>query len=240
MNQLQGVARLLVPKSVRRFPKKMHREYVFRRAMKAFLANPEKCVRTGDPVLADLIYGWGNEWWSALDEYLVACLEHALTVSGPILECGSGLSTLLVGEIAKRRGLEHWALEHMPQWAAKVQTCLDRYDLHSVTLCTAPLENYGEYSWYAPPIEAMPDTFRLVICDGPPGRTQGGRFGLIPVMGDRLKSDTAILLDDAEREQEQAIVKRWRTDFGGVAELFGRVKPYIRMTAMNLPYQEAA
>ena len=41
-----------------------------------------------------------------MDEYLAACIQNALVVKGPILECGSGLSSLVVGAIAKQQGIE--------------------------------------------------------------------------------------------------------------------------------------
>ncbi|MGK7910660.1 MAG: hypothetical protein AB4050_04125 [Synechococcus sp.] len=201
--------------------------------MKAFLSAPERHIRIGDPIIADLIYGWGNEHWSASDEYLVACMEHALAMNGPILECGSGLSTILVGAIAKQRGLAHWSLEHVPTWGNRVQFCLERYAVDSVTLFTAPLKCYGEFDWYAPPIEVMP-TFDLVICDGPSARPQGGRFGLLPVMSDRLSADTVVLLDDAGREPEQMVAERWMAEFGGNAELLGHSKPFIQIAGMHL------
>jgi hypothetical protein len=79
----------------------------------------------------------------------------------------------------------------------------------------------------------MPGVFDLVICDGPPGTTKGGRYGLVPIMRERLKPGCAILLDDAGREQERAIADRWKTELGASFEICGSSKPYIKMTIMN-------
>lgn len=198
--------------------------------MKRFLKAPERWTRPGNRVVADLIYGWGNEAWTALDDYLAGCIEHALTAKGPILECGSGLSTILVGAIGKSRGLRHWALEHKPAWAARVQRNLDRYRIDSVVLCGKPLKDYGEFSWYDPPLESMPESFGLVICDGPPGITKGGRYGLGAIMKKRLDPGCVILLDDAGREDELAIARRWEAELDAPFETLGSSKPYIRMT----------
>lgn len=203
------------------------------------MRNPEECAHAGNRVLVDLIYGWGNESWSALDEYLAACVGHALNSSGPTLECGSGLSTVLMGVVAKKRDQIHWALEHNPEWATRVQRFLDRYNLDSkVKLCSNPLRDYGTFSWYDPPMESLPDTFGLVICDGPPSSTKGGRHGLVPVMKERLKPGCIILLDDAGRDEERTIAHRWKTELGASLELHGATKPYIRMTVMNTKHQE--
>ena len=168
-----------------------------------------------------------------MDEYLAACVDQVLSSSGPILECGSGLSTLVVGVVAKKRGRIHWVFEHTPEWAEKVRKHLKRFDLDSVNLRSAPLKDYGDYCWYAVPTEPIPDDFSLVVCDGPPGSTKGGRYGLLPVMKCRLNPECTILLDDAEREGELEIAKRWGAELGVPFEVLGFKKPYIRMTLMN-------
>jgi len=198
--------------------------------MRRFLHAPAASVAPRASVLNELIYGWGNESWSAMDEYLAACIQNALVANGPILECGSGLSTLVVGAIAKQQGLEHWVLEHSPEWAAKVQRHLDRYGIDSARVCVAPLKNYGEFDWYNPPVASLPDSFGLVICDGPPYWNKGGRFGLVPVLRSRLKAECVIVLDDAAREQERTIAKRWAIELGASCETLGTSKPYVKLT----------
>lgn len=189
MNRLLSNAKSLLPWRVRNFIREVHRYFVFRQAMRRFLKSPESSIQPENPLIKDLVYGWGNESWSAQDGYLAGCIEHALTADGPILECGSGLSTILVGAIAKARGIDHWA----PEWAAKLQQYLSKYQIDSVVLCARPLKDYGDFSWYDPPLESMPESFPLVLCDGLPGSTKGGRFGLVPVMRARLKPGCIIL-----------------------------------------------
>jgi predicted O-methyltransferase YrrM len=203
--------------------------------MKKFLKDPGACAQSGNPVVAKLIYGWGNEGYSALDEYLAVCIDRVLTTSGPTLECGSGLSTVLLGAIAKKRGQGYWALEHTPQWAKKVQSYLDKYKLDNVVLCSKPLKDYGDFCWYDVPLKSMPDSYFLVVCDGPPGDTKGGRYGLVPIMRERLAPGSVILLDDAEREHEFETAKRWEVELGAPFKFSGSVKPYIEMTLKGLP-----
>jgi Methyltransferase domain len=217
-----------VPNPIRSIIQGGQRDEVFQRAMVQYLKNPGACAQPGNPVLQDLIYGWGNEAWSAMDEYLAGCIEYALSTRGPILECGTGLSTLLLGAVAKRQCQSHWALEHKSKWALKVQSYLNRYKLASV-IHLKPLKNYGDFCWYDVPMNRMPDSFFLVVCDGPPSRTKGGRFGLIPIMRERLKSGCVILLDDAEREAELDIAKRWEAELDSSFNIQGKLKPYINM-----------
>jgi hypothetical protein len=103
-------------------------------------------------VLARLIYGWGNEAWSASEAFLSACIRESLRCRhGTILECGSGLTTLLVGVIAARRDLEFVSLEHMSEWRERVTTNARRLDMQRVRVELAPLADYGAYSWYSVP-----------------------------------------------------------------------------------------
>ena len=75
-----------------------HREIVLQRALAKFNSDPEACRARERYVLGDLIYGWANEGYSASEDYLSACIRHALTSTGSVLECGSGLTTMVVGD----------------------------------------------------------------------------------------------------------------------------------------------
>jgi hypothetical protein len=207
----------------------LHRRAVFHHAMKRFVADPEKTASQPE-LLGQLVYGWGNTGWSGEPEYLQACIRHALECRAPILECGSGLTTLLVGHLAQRNGTSLWSLEHMPHWGERVQHALARFAITSVRLCTAPIRSYGEFDWYDPPLRAMPEQFALVICDGPPSATRGGRYGLGAIMGPRLRDGCTILLDDAGRSDERHIAARWASEFDMLCELRGVAKPYFVLT----------
>lgn len=209
-----------------------YQHFVFWRAMRRFtrgLWQESRAIDHG--VLAELVQGWGNKW-SAQHEYLAACLEQARDADGPILECGSGLSTILLGAVAQATGNTVVSLEHEPKYAFKVQHYLDKYHLTTVKLCVVPLSTYGEFDWYTPPpLDSLPEKFALVVCDGPPGITRGGRYGLVPVMLEKLRPDCTILLDDGAREGERETAERWAKLLGGVPEMAGTEKPYIRLKA---------
>lgn len=228
--RLRRIAKLVLPASIRDRLKALHREMVFRRSMRKFLAAPADALAPDNKLLADLVYGWGNEGWSAMGEYLRACIEFALTVEGPVLECGSGLSTLLVGAAAGKVGQTHLSLEHDAKWAEKVRKYLKLYGLDSVKLCCKPLKDMSEYCWYDVESNSIPGGFAMVICDGPPGSTKGGRYGLIPVLKEKLGPRCAIFLDDAGRVQEQKIAARWLAELKATSFIQGTAKPYMRIT----------
>src|SRR5690606_18084843 len=146
----------------------------------------------------------------AQQEYLTACLQHVRATRGPVLQCGAGLSTLLIGAVAQRMRLTVWTLEDDVAHASRVQGFLDRYGVRNVRLWVAPLRSYGEFDWYDPPdFDSITGDFSLVICDGPAGDTYGGRYGLVPVMGEKLAEDCTILVDDGARPADRWIASRW-------------------------------
>lgn len=159
--------------------------------------------------LQQLRRAWGNGEWAGTVDYLAETARRARETEHPILECGSGLTTLILGLMTKSSKVEVWALEHHPQWHERVQDCLDHFGLSHVNLCHAPLQEHEQFAWYDAPIADMPDDFGLVICDGPPGTTKGGRYGMLPIMRNHLADDCVILLDDAARPGESEVMSRW-------------------------------
>ena len=212
---------------VKRRLRQAHRAWVFQRAWRHFARRPADALVSGSSLLPDLVYGWGNESWSGAQEFLHACIDHARHMRAPILECGSGLSTLLVGWVAQQAGTTLWSLEHLPAWRERVNGALARAGVRAATVCDSPLADHGAFDWYRVPA-GLPPAFGLVICDGPPAATRGGRYGLLPVLGQRLTADAVVLLDDAQRDDEQEIARQWRDQLGQEPQYLGTDKPYFR------------
>jgi predicted O-methyltransferase YrrM len=185
------------------------RECRFRRALSQISALPLGEFATPQ-ILKRLWTGWGNQSYSGHPEYLEEVVRRAATISDPVLECGSGLTTILLGLFAGRRGVKIWTLEHDPEWYERIASVIRRFNIKGVELVLAPLRNYGEFVWYDAPVDRMPQWFSLVVCDGPPQRTtKGDRYGLLPVMRDRLNAGSVILFDDVKTEGPDPIISRW-------------------------------
>ena len=171
-------------------------------------------------LLERLVWAWGNEKFAASPEYLAEMVEAARRADGPVLECGSGVSTLLLGIESD----EVYSLEHDPYWARRSRAWLARLGIRA-TVLDAPLRSYGDFTWYDVP--ELPDSFALVVCDGPPAYLCG-RYGLFPVLGERIAGD--VLLDDVYRREEQVVVARWADEYGVSAETVDCAKPYARLS----------
>ncbi|MCA9783332.1 MAG: class I SAM-dependent methyltransferase [Calditrichaeota bacterium] len=225
MNLKKELSNALTLRPLRKYLDHKRRRTVFYDAFSRFRENPGAGV-ADHTLLRKLIYGWDNESWSAWTEYLSACLKACEDVDGPVLECGSGLSSLLMGVVLQDRGGHLHSLEHHPEWALRQRRFLDRFDIRSVTVHDSPIKPYGDYDWYGPAMDQLPSGFAMVICDGPPGVTKGGRFGMLPVMRDRLASGCRIFVDDAARPDERSMLDRWSQSEGREYSIYGDEKPY--------------
>ena len=180
-------------------------------------------------VLSRFFYGWANEDYAAEPEFLAAVVDAARRARGPILECGCGLSTLVLGIEAEKRGLEVYSLEHDSSWAKRTKRAVERHGIRSVTIIVARLRSYGAFIWYDPPRSELPSAFSLVVCDGPPHTTRGGRYGLLPVLHAHLEADCEILLDDVGRDEDRRTLDRWESEFGLRSTIQGVAKPFARL-----------
>jgi len=167
-------------------------------------------------LIAQVHRAWGNPEFTASISYLEAAASRALELGGDILECGSGLSTLLLGVLADINGFHVWTLEHDRQWADTIEERLKHRNIRNVHLRFAPLRDYGHgVSWYDAPFAELPNAFSLVICDGPPNwKTPGGRYGLLMAMRERLAPSWNILLDDPNAAEKTGMLARLRAEPG--------------------------
>jgi hypothetical protein len=151
----------------------------------------------------ELITGWSSGW-AAGSSYLEALTGAVLDGHLSVLECGTGLTTLVLASLL--------SLEHDPGWFAVVKKELRRFGLDA-NVVLAPLRSYGGFEWYDVEALNLPP-FSLVVCDGPPNSARGGRYGVVPVLGPRLPPGCTILLDDAARPSERQTLRRWESEQG--------------------------
>jgi hypothetical protein len=194
------------------------RHYRFKRALQHLAFLPVGKVPNRE-LLNDLSLGWNNLAYSADLDYLQRVGAEAIGTKGNVLECGSGVTTFILAALLGRRGREVHSLEHDPSWHKRVVNGLRRMGATNVHVHLSPLRNYGNFHWYAPPLDRLPGLFSLIVCDGPPEATPGGRFGLFPVMQTRLNSQTLILVDDAESDIGSGVLARWKNEWGVKVEI---------------------
>ena len=216
-----GLIKKVFPSSFKNKIKSINRERQLGAALKRLTATAASGT-TDSEVLAELERAWGDDGWRAAGGYLEEVARFAREARGPVLEIGSGLTTLILGALVARRGIPVWTLEHHPDYFGHTGERLKSFGLANVHLTLAPLRDYGEFCWYDPPLDKLPRDFSLVIADGPPGDVKGGRFGLLPVLRSHFAPGVVVLLDDAERAREKAVLEKWQSEYGLSQQLHSR------------------
>lgn len=162
--------------------------------------------------------------WAGSPDFLLVVAEEVLARKPQtVMECSSGVSTLVVARCLQMNGAGHvYSLEHEPDYANKTRRLLGRYGLADwATVLDAPLQTkHTDTPWYVE--EAIPADLapvEILIVDGPPSQTAPlARFPALPRLLPRLANDALIILDDADREDEREMVRRWKQQFPELRE----------------------
>ena len=136
---------------------------------------PRLTGRVDEELAYEIASAWGNADWAGRPDYLTAVLQADREQSGPVLECGSGASTILLAATGRR----FYSLEHDRFWARRARWGLRAAGLKG-NVIYRPLRDYGGYRWYDSDGLMQLPKLALIICDGPPGSTQGAATGCCP------------------------------------------------------------
>lgn len=160
--------------------------------------------------------------YQATPEFL-RCLVQLMLEHRPalVVELGSGLSTVLAAYCIELTGSGRiLSVDSEARFCEATRGLLRTHGLERhVTLVHAPLvpvEAAGRTSrWYDPgivraAIDGEHQPVKLLVVDGPPGKDQPlARRPAVPLLQDRFAGGAVVLVDDARRRDEQAMVADW-------------------------------
>ena len=139
-----------------------------------------------------------------------------------IVEASSGISTLISAYALRVQGSGRVvAIEHEAHFAEATRENLRAHGLDDIAeVIHAPLkaQRFGRSNWLwydQRTFEHLTDIDMLTV-DGPPqwgNPSSMVRYPALPVFYERLTPGAAILMDDADRADEQAILTRWQKEF---------------------------
>ena len=157
-----------------------------------------------------------TQYWSAAPDFLKSisdyCLENKPQV---IVECSSGASSLVLSQCCKLNKIGHvYSLENGEEFVSQTSQQLDDFllsdycDVIYAQLQDVQLDSVN-FQWYA--LNNLPDIeIDMLVIDGPPGFLQKhSRYPALPMLHERLAERCAVFLDDAARDDEQELVRRW-------------------------------
>lgn len=148
--------------------------------------------------------------------------EIILNDKNTIIEFGSGLSTLYIAALLKKRKGVFFSVEHDQEWLERMREIVCNEGLEdNVKFVHAPLESsklsLKNLLWYSKSEldrNIGGQKFDLVVVDGPLAyqrEIQLSRYPALPYLVEsRLLNDNyTLILDDAQRPGEKEIIRRW-------------------------------
>jgi len=169
-----------------------------------------------------------GDWKMALDSlrFLTSVVKHLKPRH--VLEFGSGLSTRVMARacIAQRPTCAISSVDHDPDFGRQAAKEFLKKEKVSrrVKFQMAPLVLRNCGGKLLPAYHLQPKLFAsrrpvdMVLIDGPP-KNLGGREGTLYQAIEFAHPGTLILLDDANRTEEQAILSRWQASLGDSIEV---------------------
>lgn len=163
--------------------------------------------------------GWAMDARSLLDvARLIVRRKPAL-----VFEVGSGSSTVWLGHLIKAYGGRLVTIDHLEKYAELTRAAVVEHGLQdTVELHVRPLGDVqiqGKvWTWYMDVEEVLDSTpIDVVLVDGPPKATGAlARFPALPLLLDFIADTAWIALDDAHRDDEREIVRKWRGRIPGL------------------------
>jgi predicted O-methyltransferase YrrM len=145
-----------------------------------------------------------------------------------IVECGSGISTLLIASMLKQSGKKprFCSIDHSSEWLDILRSKLEASNTADyVELVHAPLtqttngwkENAMWYDEETLKSCLSPEPIDLLFIDGPPASEKHishSRYPALPFFKDSLHEGATVILDDSCRKPEREIATRWNREFG--------------------------
>lgn len=168
--------------------------------------------------------------WAASPDFLRELVSHALSTRPEVVvECGSGVSTIVLARCLALNGNGHlYSLEHSQTFAEQTRKELDKYGLSNwATVLDSPIKemeiNNVAWKWYS--LQHLPEAqIDMLIVDGPPGDLgRLARYPAGPMLFPRLAPVATVFADDLIRNDESEVFDRWLQEFSSFA---AEIKPF--------------
>ena len=159
--------------------------------------------------------------WSVHPDFLKVLIDRIDSLKPKnIFECGSGLSTIVNGYLAKDIRGHVFSLEHDKIYYEKTKSYLKTHKLEKyVTLIHAPLKKYilNKQKWLWYDTNKLPqslDFIDFLIVDGPPGFIQKkSRYPAVPLLKNLFCDKIQIIVDDYKREDDKETIDSWLEEY---------------------------
>lgn len=157
-------------------------------------------------------------WAGSPDFLLQVAQQLQQRQPATVLECSSGVSTIVSARIMQLNGKGHvYSLEHDPAFAAKTRALLEQFDLKAwATVVDAPLvARESSTPWYS--LDGLPGSLASIdalVVDGPPASGAPlARYPALPRFANQLSAAAIVMVDDAQRPDEIRMLQKWAAEY---------------------------
>lgn len=159
-----------------------------------------------------------------------------------IVECGSGVSTILSSYCLEKNGEGKLiSLDHEDFYGSKTSQNLKNHQLEKfASVFHSPIKEYSlngkKWKWYdISAVENETSKVDLLVIDGPPYHTQWhARYPALPLIHSKLSKNATVILDDAGRKWEQKIIGMWLKEYPEFTVEFINSRKGIAILSRNL------
>lgn len=165
----------------------------------------------------DAVYLPPTRGWAGSPDFLLKLVELVITKSPKyVVELGSGVSSIVLGlALNKFSKGKLVSIDHEIDFTKKTQKFIEVNKLNkTVDVKFCPLSEYQHdnaiWQWYDLSQVKFEQDIDLLVIDGPPRKLQEkSRFPALTILMEKLSPEATIILDDANRENEQEVLKDW-------------------------------
>lgn len=160
----------------------------------------------------DELLRYAGSVWAADTGVLAGLTRIARQCRGPIIETGSGMSSVVLAAMTNQKV---YSLEHLEHWAARTHYWAQLAGVENLNIGCAPLKDF----WYDIDAFELPRKFSLGFCDGPP-RLYGTRHKFLEVIAPRCQ---VVVLDDVSSDARYLrVVHDYASRMGMEVTMLGR------------------
>ncbi len=187
------------------------------------------------------------KYWSAGADFLGLIVRHCQHARpSVILECSSGLTTLMLARCCQLNGHGHvYSLENGEDYVQVTRDALNRYGLgQTASVIHAPLEAVSlvdrSFQWYVN--AGIPEAgIDMLVIDGPSGFIQRhSRYPAVPMLVGGFAEPCVVYLDDAARPDERESVARWLEEYPLARHQFVETERGCSILQFSRPFEESS
>jgi hypothetical protein len=207
------------------------RQHGFDRAARQLASGAD--IADTERLAAQLFAHWGDPLQPADERFLRSVLAEARAADGAILQCGSTLSTLILGVICDQHEQPKkrlWSLEADPHWANIMRSWLTEYQINSAHVIHSPPRLFKNYVWYSLDPERLAKAYHLVVCDGNRASVKGG-VATVHRISDRLAKRFVILIRNLGSAADMKALAAWAKTRDATCVLIDKAEGFVKIAS---------